>query len=317
MKTTKSISVVIPNFCGKSLLEKYLPPLFEALSNSEKVSDWEVIVVDDASTDDSVSFLKEQYSTVVLLKNEVNSGFSITCNKGIFAATKELVFVLNSDMYVPLNLFDILCPVFINEKDVFGVFPTVKDMSGEKILESQKIPKHKPGSIHYVDNIAQDQLSYSLYLCGGNALIDREKLISLNGYNTIYSPFYFEDFDLSLRAWRKGWKSYYSPDTYSLHCHSATVNEHFNKTYVTEIFIRNKLIFNYLYTEGFQHSLFVFNLYLNLIKSFLSFKPSKKSYFNASLKFFEKIAEVKMQRKKEFQPLNKYFESIFTHTPSR
>ena len=313
MNNTKSISVVIPNFNGKSLLKRYLPPLVESLSNSKLVSDWEIIIADDASTDDSIKFLYQNFPSIIVLQNEINAGFSITCNKGIFAATKELVFVLNSDMYVPLDLFDALCPVFFNNKDAFGVFPTVKDITGDNILEAQKYPQNKSGSIHYVDNFIQDKLSYSLYLCGGNALIDREKLFELKGYNTIYSPFYFEDFDLSLRAWRKGWKSYYCPETYCLHCHSATVNENFSKTFIEETFTRNKLIFNYLYTEGLQHKLFILSMCFKSFKYMITPTKSKKVFLRATWQFINKFTEINKQRKSEYKPLNKYFDSIFVN----
>ena len=97
MGKQSSISVVIPNYCGQSLLEKYLPYLLSALNSSKQVSSYEVIIVDDASLDNSVTFLETFYPNILLLQNEKNVGFSQTINKGIFAATKNFIFVLNNE----------------------------------------------------------------------------------------------------------------------------------------------------------------------------------------------------------------------------
>jgi GT2 family glycosyltransferase len=268
----RSISVVIPNYCGKELLEKYLPSVFEALSFSKNISDYEVIVVDDCSTDNSISFLKATYPNIMLLENEKNKGFSISINKGIFAATKELVFLLNTDMQLPADIFDKLCP-FFDKTDTFGVFPTVKDFSTNNISEAQKLPNIKSDAIHYIDNKEQADSCYTFYLCGGNALVSREKIRILGGFNTIYSPFYFEDFDLCLRAWKQDWKSYYTPDSYCLHYHSATINENFKKEEVEKIFIRNRMIFNYLHAENTSHLIFIVKTIFKYL--FASVLPSK------------------------------------------
>jgi len=264
MGKQSSISVVIPNYCGQSLLEKYLPYLLSALNSSKQVSSYEVIIVDDASLDNSVTFLETFYPNILLLQNEKNVGFSQTINKGIFAATKNFIFVLNNDMLVTEGLFDTLLIPFSTKENVFGVFPMIKDMEGTKILEAQKLPKETCCKIHYKDNKEQKELSYSFYLCGGAALIDREKLILLGGFSTIYSPFYFEDFDLSLRAWKNDWKSYYDPDVFCYHCHSATVNG-LDKKYVREIYIRNSLIFNYLFLEEYKVMLFFVSICVKCI----------------------------------------------------
>ena len=76
MNGGKSVSVVLPNFNGEKLLGKCLDSLFLSLENSALITDYEVIVVDDCSTDDSVKFLRENYSQVNVVESERNSGFS-------------------------------------------------------------------------------------------------------------------------------------------------------------------------------------------------------------------------------------------------
>ena len=79
-----SISVVIPTYKGKALLAQNLPSVFHALEQATTI--FEIIVVDDASLDDTAAFLQEHYPSIKLLSNETNKGFSPTINKGIFAA---------------------------------------------------------------------------------------------------------------------------------------------------------------------------------------------------------------------------------------
>ena len=81
-----ALSVILPNYNGRQLLQRNLPSLFTALKGLEH----EVIVVDDCSGDDSVSFLQQHYPQITLIQNPHNLGFSATCNAGIKAATKAL-----------------------------------------------------------------------------------------------------------------------------------------------------------------------------------------------------------------------------------
>lgn len=249
----KSVSVVIPTFEGKELLENYLPSLIHTLQTSASVSSYEVIVVDDASTDDTELFLQKNYSEIVFIKNDENSGFSKTSNRGLRRATCDLVLFLNNDMVLNDDFFDKTIP-FFNQENTFGVFSEIRDSEGVKKLEGRKLPVITRCKIHYADNVEASQCDisttksnpYSFYICGGNMLVSRKKMIELQGFNEIYSPFYFEDFDVSLRAWRKGWICYYTEETFCKHCHSLTIKKKFTPDYVRTIFIRNKLIFNYL-----------------------------------------------------------------------
>lgn len=300
MLNNYSVSVVIPNFCGKTLLEKYLPSVIEALHYASCVSLYEIIVVDDASTDDSVIFLKESYPEIKLFSNEQNSGFSKTINKGIFAASFDYVLLLNSDMQLPLSFFKELNVDALFQEDFFGIFPSILDSNGANTLESQKLPRLKFGVISYKDVANESLLSNSIYLCGGCALVCREKLLAINAFDTIYSPFYYEDLDLSLRAWKHGWKSYYTPITHAVHCHSATVNGYFSKDFVRTVFIRNKLIVNYLHTSGLHRITFYLNIFLKLLVSIFIPTKSKQLFLKGFIGFI-KMHDVLKERRKQTQ----------------
>jgi len=295
----KSVSVVIPNFNGELLLKKYLPPLYEALESSSYISDYEVIIIDDASTDDSVAFIKSNYAKVILLQNSENSGFSKTTNKGIFAAKMDLALLLNTDMFLPNDFFDVLIPYFFSNPSLFGISPTIKNEQGDADLEIRKLPVRRNSYFHYEDVVSTEACS-AFYLCGGCALIDRLKLTELNGLDEIYSPFYFEDTDLSVRAWLNGWACMYTPEISVRHCHSITVNKYFSKEYVQLIFTRNKLLFNYFYLTGFYRFRFFLKNYSKYILG--KILPSKsKTRFNSAFEMFKKLEERKIKRRELMQ----------------
>lgn len=257
--TYKSVSVVIPTYNGMKLLEKYLGSVIHTLQNSTTVTDYEIILVDDASTDETVSFVHSlDYPFLSIIRNDRNSGFSITVNRGIAKAQKELTLLLNNDMELAPDFFDKTIPYFLDEK-VFGINCEIRDMTGEKVLEAAKAPKRKHGEIRYEDFTPVTPCVNTYYLCGGNALVDTKKIKELGGFNELFSPFYFEDFDLSLRAQEKGWSCLYTSETFCKHCHSATIQS-LPKEQVEIIFIRNRLLLNYLHSTQCQRFVFLVKL---------------------------------------------------------
>src|SRR5258708_18733181 len=90
-------TVVIPNWNGRDLLERYLPSVVEALAGNPKN---EVIVVDNGSTDGSADLLRERFHSVRVLALDSNLGFGGGSNAGFRAAQNDIVVLLNSDMRV-------------------------------------------------------------------------------------------------------------------------------------------------------------------------------------------------------------------------
>ena len=110
-------TVVIPNWNGRDLLEKYIPPLLEALAGHPKN---ELLVVDNGSEDGSAAFLAERFPSVKVLALPHNLGFGGGSNAGFAAAKNDIVVLLNSDMRVDRNFLSPLLEGFSDEK-VFAV----------------------------------------------------------------------------------------------------------------------------------------------------------------------------------------------------
>lgn len=248
-----SISVVIPNYNGKHLLEVNLPSVIEALQYIQL--EHEIIVVDDASADDSVAHIKQHYPDIHLLVNDINLGFSPTVNRGIFAAKYELVLALNSDVKLTPDYFKEQLKYF-GKPDTFGVMGKIVGHDGKHIQDAAKLPKVTfkgiKGTYNYIPHsLPASTWLPSFFLSGANALIDRKKLLALNGFDEIFAPFYFEDADLGIRAWRVGWKCYFEPQSVCMHAVSSTISK-LKSQKVKAIIERNRIIFNYLHFTGRQ-----------------------------------------------------------------
>ena len=88
-------TVVIPNYNGL----KFLKPCLESLKRQSE-QDFAVIIIDNASTDGSIEFIKEEYPSIELIQNQENLGFSKAVNQGIAATKTPYVILLNNDTVV-------------------------------------------------------------------------------------------------------------------------------------------------------------------------------------------------------------------------
>jgi GT2 family glycosyltransferase len=246
----KSVSIIIPNYNGRQLLETYLPYTFTAIENAGVA--YEVIVVDDGSKDASVEFIKQDCPQVKLLVNEQNSGFSYTCNQGIAAAQYELILLLNSDVKLTPDYFEHQFKYFV-AADTFGVMGRIIDMEGDHIQDAARIPKFnglklKTDYFYYTED-NNDKL-YTFYLSGANALVDAAKLKQLGGFYELFSPFYCEDIELSIRAWKLGWKCYYEHQAVCRHQISASTKNYQKPKWIKSVYYRNRFYMHALHLKG-------------------------------------------------------------------
>jgi GT2 family glycosyltransferase len=240
------ISIVIPNYNGKEILKRNIPSVYHALKTSG-ISDYEIIIADDASSDDSAGFIRSEYPEIILIENSTNKGFGGNINSGIVKATKDLVMLLNNDVVLTGEYFINLLHYF-DKPDTFGVMSRIVGIDSDKIQDGAKYPGYSFGSISPNKNYISSTKSslYSYYLSGANALVDRKKLIELGGFDEIFNPFYLEDVDLGLRAWRLGYKCYYEHNAICRHPGSSTIKKEFNKK-VRIISKRNKMILHFIH----------------------------------------------------------------------
>ena len=233
------VSVVITCWNGEKLLRENLPKVIEASKNPEnKIK--EIIVVDDASTDDSVELVQRlassvQHLVIRVITHEKNYGYSTTCNTGVREANGELVAILNLDVIPENNFLVKALPHFEDEK-VFAVsFNEGKFGPGRVRWEK--------GFLEIIPTSVSEKSETASWASGGSSIFRKKIWEGLEGMDEVYSPFYFEDIDLGLRAKEKGFLCLWEPNSKVEHKHESTINsENFDIKYINSIKERNHLI---------------------------------------------------------------------------
>jgi len=266
MQFEPQISVILPNFNGRKLLENNLPSIYAAL----ELFQFEIIVVDDASSDDSCSYLAEAHPDIIVLTNSENKGFSATCNRGILESKAPLICIVNTDVTFDKDYFVNVVDYF-NDSSLFAVKGDIlnyKD-SVENIESRERVVgfSQKRGLLRFNHHVVPDNDLFSGDLGGQFVLLGccfvcaRDKMIQLNGFNEIFSPFYWEDSDLPIRALRANYKIIYEGKAVVYHKTSSTIATYRSKTIRRLVSHRNKLMFAWFhlmgYRQWFNHIVFV------------------------------------------------------------
>jgi GT2 family glycosyltransferase len=238
-----SASVVIPNWNGRDLLEKYIPSIIEAMDGNP---DNEIIVVDNGSEDGSAEFLRQHFPSVRVLALDRNLGFGGGSNAGFRAAKNDIVVLLNSDMRVERDFLAPLLEAFTDET-VFSVACQIFFSDPNKLREETGLTQWwwENGLIRvrHRDDPAI-QIPYPCaYGGGGSCAFDRRKFLQLGGFDELLAPFYMEDTDIGYLAWKRGWKVLYQPRSVVYHEHRGTIGKLFSAAHIDLVLKKNFALF--------------------------------------------------------------------------
>ena len=241
----RSASVVIPNWNGKDLLEKYLPSVVEAMSGNPAN---EIIVVDNGSEDGSAKFLHEHFPQVRVLALKENLGFGGGSNAGFREAKNDIVVLLNSDMRVEPDFLQPLLDGF-QDADTFAVSCQIFLSDPAKKREETGLTEGwwQQGSVRVGHRIEPEikQLFPCFYAGGGSSAYDRRKFLEIGGFDPLYHPFYLEDGDLGYVSWKRGWKTLYQPASVVYHEHRGTIGKKFSQDYINGVLRKNFVLFSW------------------------------------------------------------------------
>lgn len=243
LPNAKSASVMIPNWNGKDLLEKYLPSVIAALEGNPSN---EVVVVDNGSTDGSAEFVRQRFPQVKLVALKENLGFGGGSNRGFKEAKNDIVVLLNSDMRVASDFLEPLLKGF-DAPDIFAVSCQIFFSDPKKVREETGLTQAswRRGTLelrHRIDDEVTDTYP-CFYGGGGSCAFDRHKFLELGGFDKVLQPFYLEDTDMGYQAWKRGWRVLYQPQSHVWHEHRGTIGKKFSQHYINSMVRKNFVLF--------------------------------------------------------------------------
>ncbi|MBM3476685.1 MAG: glycosyltransferase family 2 protein [Armatimonadetes bacterium] len=212
-----SVAVLLPNYAGRELLERYLPSVVAAAATVEAP----VVIVDDASPDDSVAFLNSTFPSVRVLALAENVGFARAVNHGVGEIPADTIVLLNTDVEPDPGFVPPLLRA-LEEPEVFAAVPRLRRPLEGGVAESAIAGEFRRGlfRLHFLGDepfACHATPSPTLYPVGAAVAFRRDVFLRLGGLDPLYRPYYWEDADLGYRAWKAGYQVLCVPDSLADH----------------------------------------------------------------------------------------------------
>ena len=217
------VSVIIPNYNGQRFLDTCLNALRAQTYPPERL---EVILVDDASTDNSVPYVQAHFPEVRVLRLEENSGLAAACNRGAAIARGDIIALLNNDTEVTPGWVAALV-------EALDAYPWAGAAASKILLFDRRNVLHTAGDMMGKDGIPrnrgvweEDRGQYDDQRvvfggCGGAVAYRRSVWEALGGFDEDLFM-YLEDVDLAWRMQLAGWGTVFAPAARVYHHLSAT-----------------------------------------------------------------------------------------------
>ncbi|HYL97320.1 MAG TPA: glycosyltransferase, partial [Blastocatellia bacterium] len=237
--------------------------------------------------------------------NPENSGFSVSCNRGIGSAMYPFVFLLNNDVEPAPDSISVLLSSF-TEPSVFAVHCRVLNSETGKEVGTGKLCSFRHGFLRVHRSYMPlpglpDSLSrptfYSAFAGGGASMFDRARFIQIGGFEELLSPFYWEDVEISYRAWKRGYTVLYEPRAVAHHRISSTIGK-LPQAGVKVTQQRNRIILHWihLHDNRMMRSHILWLLFLTLTAP-IRFQPHFVRSVSAALGRLRAIRRIRAKEK--------------------
>ena len=254
----KIVSIIIPHYNGKKLLHNCISSIYQNIN----IDNFEIIVVDNASTDDSVKNIKGLFSDVVIVSNKENIGYSGGCNIGAQQAKGKYLIFLNNDTEHSDGWIEKLVDFLEKHPDTFAAQPKVLNINNKEYFD------YAGGAGGFIDRfgfpyvkgrlfntLEKDTGQYDepseIFWSSGAAMIVRSDIFNqLNGFDEVYFA-YMEEIDLCWRAQALRYKIWSIPNAYVYHYGKQTIKENTVKSHYLNhrnswiLFLKNSFTFDY------------------------------------------------------------------------
>jgi GT2 family glycosyltransferase len=297
------VSVVIPTWNGRHLLERFLPSVFEATARYKRDTGFltEILLIDDAGQDDTAFWLAREYpGRAELLIRKYNEGFAHACNTGFEHARFPAILLLNNDVLLDV---DAIAPLVarLQQPGVFAVGCRTTEIPTGVASGVAKLAAFRRGflRVHEGYELAEGSSveQISLFVSGGACMFDAEKLRVLGGFDTLYAPFYWEDVELCYRAWKRGWRVLFEPSSRASHQVSSTIGARFDRREVRAIQHRNRLLAHWVNIH--EPALFRSHVFHAIGLALLAPLRGDVAYLNGLVQALERRGEALARRERE------------------
>ena len=238
------IAIVILNWNGQKLLEQFLPSI---LQYSKEAT---IYVADNASTDDSISFVKEKFPSIKIIQNKGNFGYAKGYNEALITVEEDIYALVNSDIEVTENWLNPILNLFETDSKTAIIQPKILDYkdkayfeyagAGGGFIDQYGYPFCRGRLFESIEkDIGQyDDITNIFWASGACFFIRKEVYRELQGFDSDFFA-HQEEIDLCWRAFNKGYIAKYCGQSTVYHVGGATLNvENPKKTFLN---FRNSL----------------------------------------------------------------------------
>ena len=308
------IAVVILNWNGKALLEQFLPSVTQYSKEAT------VYVADNASTDDSVAFVKEQYPEVKIIQNQKNGGYAKGYNDALQHLSEDIFVLLNSDVEVTANWLLPMQTEFETNPETAALQPKILDFRKREYFEyagaaggyiDQFGYPYCRGRIfdHLEKDFGQYDDSVEIFWASGACMAIRREAFYEAGKLDEHFFAHQEEIDLCWRLYNLGYKVKYLGNSTIYHLGGATLNSmHPKKTFFN---FRNSLFALLKNAPGNKAVFLIFTrMVLDGAAGLKFLAEGKPAHFTAILKaHFSFYAHFKhiVKKRKNLSKRKKYF----------
>ncbi|WP_276166638.1 glycosyltransferase family 2 protein [Zobellia alginiliquefaciens] len=223
------IAIVILNWNGEVLLERYLPSVIQYSDGAE------IYVVDNASTDGSVAFIKTNYPNITVVQNSENGGFTTGYNIGLKSVEADVYCLLNSDVEVAEGWLEPIIKAFKENEDAAIIQPKILDLmrkdhfeyagAGGGFIDQLGYPFCRGRIFQELeeDKGQYDDIIEIFWATGACMFIKSDVFWDLKGFDEDYFA-HQEEVDLCWRAKNKGYKILYVGTSHVYHLGGSTLS---------------------------------------------------------------------------------------------
>jgi len=292
-------SIIIPNWNGAAFLRRCIGATVFSAQNTGLPH--EILLIDDASTDNSAEEIVRNWPQVKLVKNTQNLGFGKTINKGAHLATGDLLVFLNNDLVPSENMVEELLAPLLDNPQLFGV-------SGKTIEWYTGAPNHV-NMMARIDNGVfrltyedSPSLTETMFLQGGSCAVRRDVFLDLGGFNQLFHPGYWEDYDISYFALKCGWQLAYNPRALGSHLGQGSMKRAYGASTVERFRARNRFLFEWLnFSDPTLVKTTTRHLPTLLAKAIISANKSVYEGFFEAIGKIERVKQVRLTRAKKWK----------------